>query len=149
VVNSLCLAGERTKRTTGFFMNKLILTAAALGLVSAGAGFADGMGNAVGNTVRIIINDAGEGFDVFFDAGGAYSDSLGRSGAAWSFDEQLCITPPADSGGEENCGPWNEDLEVGGSWQTDAWSDDGTLITISILEGRGHEAPTPPTPPAD
>lgn len=132
-------------------MKKLILTAAAFGLISAGAAFADGMDNAVDNTVRIIVNDAGEGFDVYFDAGGVYSDSLGRTGATWAFDEQLCISPPADSGGaaETNCGPWNEDLAVGGSWQTDAWSDDGAMITISILEGRGHEAPTPPTPPAE
>jgi opacity protein-like surface antigen len=130
-------------------MKKFILTAAALGLMTSGAAFADGMDNAVGNTVRIIVNDAGEGFDVYFDAGGVYSDSLGRTGATWAFDEQLCITPPPDAGAETSCGPWNEDLDTGGSWQTDGWSDDGTMITISILEGRGHEAPTPPTPPAE
>ena len=130
-------------------MKRFVMTAAILGLMTSGAALADGMDNAVGNTVRIIVIDAGEGFDVYFDAGGAYSDSLGRTGALWSFDEQLCIIPPPESGGETNCGPWNEELAVGGSWQTDGWSEDGTMITISILEGRGHDAPTPPTPPAE
>jgi len=130
-------------------MKKLILTAAALGLMTSGVALADGMDNAVGNTVRITVNEAGEGFDVFFDADGAYSDSLGRTGATWSYDEQLCIIPPTESGDDTNCGPWDETLEVGGSMQTDAWSQNGTMITISILEGRGHDAPTPPTPPTD
>ncbi|WP_421787703.1 hypothetical protein [Hyphobacterium sp.] len=130
-------------------MKKWVLTAAILGVAASGAAYADGMDNAVGNTVRILLNDAGEGFDVYFDANGTYSDSLGRTGATWAYDEQLCITPPADAGAETNCGPWNEDLAVGGSWQTDAWSDDAQMITITILEGRGHEAPTPPTPPAE
>lgn len=130
-------------------MRKWVMTAAALGLLTTGAAFADGMDNAIGNTVRIIVNDDGEGFDVFFDAGGAYSDSLGRSGATWEFNGQLCITPPADSGGETSCGPWNESAAAGDSWETDGWSQDGTTITISILEGRGHDAPTPPTPPAE
>ena len=47
---------------------------------------------------------------------------------------------------QSNCGPWNPDLAVGDSWQTDGWGD-GT-ITITILEGRGHDAPTPPAPPS-
>jgi hypothetical protein len=130
-------------------MKKFVLTAAIFGLMTSGAALADGMTNAVGNTVRIVVNDAGEGFDVYFDEGGAYSDSLGRTGATWSIGEQLCITPPADVGGDANCGPWNEELAVGGSWQTNGWSQDGTMITITILEGRGHDAPTPPTPPAE
>jgi hypothetical protein len=130
-------------------MKKFVLAAAVLGLATTGVAFADGMDNAVGHTVRIIVNDAGEGFDVFFDADGAYSDSLGRAGATWSFDDELCIIPPAEAGAEPNCGPWDESLEVGGSMQTDAWSENGTMITISILEGRGHDAPTPPTPPAE
>jgi hypothetical protein len=130
-------------------MKNWILTVAAFGLMASGAAFADGMDNAVGNTVRIIVNDAGEGFDVYFDEDGAYSDSLGRAGATWSFDGQLCIVPPPDVEGEAACGPWNEDLAAGGSWETDGWADDGSMITISILEGRGHDAPTPPTPPAE
>ncbi|WP_421790721.1 hypothetical protein [Hyphobacterium sp.] len=130
-------------------MKTYILAAAAFGLAASGAAFADGMDNAMGNTVRIIVNDAGQGFDVFFETDGSYSDSLGRSGATWAFDEQLCVTPPAESGGDTTCGPWNEDLAAGGSWETTGWSQDGSSITISILEGRGHEAPTPPTPPAE
>lgn len=130
-------------------MKTYLLAAAALGLAASGTAYADGMDNAIGNTVRIIVNDAGEGFDVYFDADGSYSDSLGRTGATWTFDEQLCVIPPAEAGGEGSCGPWNEDLAVGASWETSGWSQDGTSITISILEGRGHDAPTPPTPPAE
>ena len=107
------------------------------------------MDNAIGNTVRIVVNDNGEGFDAYFDADGSYSDSLGRSGGTWAYGDELCVTPPAEAGAETACGPWNADLAVGGSWQTDAWSDNGGSITITILEGRGHEAPTPPTPPAE
>ena len=148
MVNSrLCVGGR--KREQEKFMKRFVMTAAILGLMTSGAALADGMDNAVGNTVRIIVNDAGEGFDVYFDAGGAYSDSMGRAGATWSFDGQLCIVPPAESGADSNCGPWNEELAVGESWETNGWSGDGSMITISILEGRGHDAPTPPTPPAE
>jgi len=130
---------------------KLILTSiAAVGLLAAPA-FADGMDNAVGNTVRIVVNDAGEGFDAYFDAGGAYSDSLGRSGATWAWaDNQLCLTPPAEAGdeAEANCGPWDGSLAVGGSMTTTEWSQDETSLTISILEGRDHTPPAVPAPPA-
>ncbi|WP_420433716.1 hypothetical protein [Hyphobacterium sp.] len=130
-------------------MKKWVLTAAIMGLAASAPAFADGMDNAIGNTVRIIVNDAGEGFDVYFEADGSYSDSLGRNGATWAYGDELCVTPAAESGAETACGPWNADLAAGGSWETDGWSDDGGSITITILEGRGHEAPTPPTPPAE
>lgn len=136
-------------------MKRFLIATAIAGLMAAPA-FADGMDNAAGNTVRVIIDDAGHGFDVFFDADGSYSDSLGRSGASWSVaDGELCINPPEGAMSEDgtpaqsNCGPWNSDLAVGGSWQTDGWSDDGSMITISIIEGRGHEAPAMPEPPAE
>ena len=128
---------------------KTILTGLmAVGLLAAPA-LADGMDNAVGNTVRITVNDEGQGFDAYFDADGAYSDSLGRTGATWAWaDGQLCLTPPAESGETDaNCGPWDGTLAVGGSTTSTEWSDDGSEITITILEGRGHTAPTPPAPP--
>jgi len=131
-------------------MKKLVLTAAIFGLMTSGAALADGLDNAVGHTVRVIVNDAGEGFDVYFDAAGAFSDSLGRSGT-WEYGEELCIMPPEEAGpdAEPACGPWDESLSAGGEWQTGEWSDDDTVITFTILEGRGHDAPTPPTPPTD
>ena len=130
-------------------MKRLLIATALAGLM-AGPALADGMDNAVGNTVRVIVNDAGNGFDAYFDADGAYSDSLGRSGGGWTATgNELCINPPDGAMNEDgspaqsNCGPWNPDLAVGDSWQTDGWGD-GT-ITITILEGRGHDAPTPPS----
>lgn len=134
-------------------MKRLLLATALAGLMAAPA-LADGMDNAVGNTVRVTLDDAGNGFDAYFDADGSYSDSLGRTGATWSYaGDELCINPPEGatngdgSPAQSNCGPWNPDLAVGGSWETAGWSDDGTtMITVSILEGRGHTAPTPPQP---
>ncbi|MEN0653641.1 MULTISPECIES: hypothetical protein [Hyphobacterium] len=131
-------------------MKRLLIATALAGLM-AGPALADGMDNAVGNTVRVIIDDAGNGFDAYFDADGAYSDSLGRSGASWTVSgSELCLNPPEGAMNEDgtpataSCGPWNPDLAVGDSWQTDGWGDG--MITISILEGRGHTAPTPPVP---
>jgi hypothetical protein len=130
-------------------MKKLILATAAAGLMLSGAAFATDFKGA-GNTVRVIVNDAGEGFDVYFDADGSYADSRGMAGATWTYDgAQLCVVPPAEAEAPSTCGPWDATLDVGGSWQTDGWSQDGNMITISILEGRGHDAPTPPTPPAE
>ena len=130
-------------------MKHLLAGLALAGLMTAPA-LADGMDNAVGNTVRVIIDEAGHGFDAYFDAGGSYSDSTGRSGATWTWaDDQLCIVPPAEAeGAQPNCGPWDGTLAVGGSTTATGWSDDGSSISISILEGRGHTAPTPPPPPA-
>lgn len=126
----------------------LLAGLALAGLLAAPA-LADGMDNAVGNTVRVIIDESGNGFDAYFDADGSYSDSLERTGATWSWaDGELCIVPPAEAeGASPNCGPWDGTLAVGGSMTTSDWSQDGSEITISILEGRGHDAPAPPPPP--
>ncbi|MEE2526428.1 hypothetical protein V0U79_08620 [Hyphobacterium sp. HN65] len=129
-------------------MKNLVLTTAALALLASGSAFADGLDNAVGNTVRIMIGDTGQGFDAYFDADGTFSDSLGRSGG-WEYGTELCVIPPAETEAPPACGPWNEDLAPGGEWQTDAWAENGTMLTFTILEGRGHDAPTPPTPPAE
>lgn len=134
-------------------MKRLLIATALAGLM-AGPALADGMDNAVGNTVRVIVNDAGNGFDAFFDADGNYSDSMGQSATWTASGDEMCLTPPEGatnpdgSPAQPDCGPWNPDLAVGGSWQTDGWSQDGTMITVTILEGRGHEAPTPPAPPS-
>ena len=75
-------------------MKRLLIATALAGLM-AGPALADGLDNAVGNTVRVIVNDAGNGFDAYFDADGAYSDSLGRSGGGWTATgNELCINPP-------------------------------------------------------
>ncbi len=132
-------------------MKTLLTGLMAVGLLAAPA-LADGMDNATGNTVRVIVDDAGNGFDAYFDADGGYSDSLGRTGATWTWaDNQLCIVPPAEAaaqGSGPNCGPWDGTLAVGSSTTSSEWSQDGTEITISIIEGRGHTAPTPPAPPS-
>lgn len=137
-------------------MKRFLIATAIAGLMAAPA-LADGMDNAAGNTVRVIIDEAGHGFDAFFDADGSYSDSMGRTGATWSMNDagELCVNPPEGamngdgSPAQSNCGPWNSDLAVGGSWQTDGWSDDGSMITVSILEGRDHEAPALPPRPTE
>ncbi|MAL11105.1 MAG: hypothetical protein CMF74_15740 [Maricaulis sp.] len=137
-------------------MKKFLIATAIAGLMAAPA-FADGMDNATGNTVRVIIDEAGHGFDAYFDADGSYSDSLGRTGATWSLSDsgELCVNPPEGMMQEDgtpiepDCGPWNSDLAVGDSWETDGWSDDGSTLTVSIIEGRGHDAPSLPPRPAE
>lgn len=110
-------------------MKKLVLAAAAA-LCLATPVFADGMSNAIGHTVRVSAGD--QSFDATFNADGSYSDSRGIVGS-WSYDGELCITVETEEGPQSNCGPWNEDLTVGGSWSTPGWSNDGTEITVEII----------------
>lgn len=131
-------------------MKRLLIASAAATLLAAPV-LADGLDNAVGHTVRVIINDEGHGFDAYFDADGSYSDSLGRSGASWTVSgSEMCLNPPEGAMNEDgspaqpSCGPWNPDLAIGESWQTDGWGDG--VITVTILEGRGHAAPPAPQP---
>lgn len=115
-------------------MKTMIVAATAL-LALTGAALADGdMTNAYGHVVRVTGTETGTetGFDATFAEGGAYSDTRGVTGT-WSLGEQLCITVQAEEGPQENCGPWNPDLAVGGTWTTDGWSDDGAMITVEIV----------------
>ncbi|WP_339740852.1 hypothetical protein [uncultured Maricaulis sp.] len=111
-------------------MKTMMMAASALLALSAAA-FADGdMSNAYGHIVRVTGGDAS--FDATFAADGSYSDTRGMTGS-WSLGEQLCISAATETGVQENCGPWNPDLAVGGSWTTAGWSDDGSMITVEIL----------------
>lgn len=111
-------------------MKTLTMAAAALLALSAAA-FADGdMSNAYGHIVRVSGTETG--FDATFAEGGAYSDTRGVTGT-WSLGDQLCITVQAETGPQENCGPWNPDLAVGDSWTTAGWAPDGALITVEII----------------
>ena len=130
-------------------MKRMFLAAAAASIMAAPA-LADGFDNAVGNTVRIIVTEEGHGMDYYFDADGAASNSLGQSGATWTYGEELCLVLPAEAEQPDVCGPWNEDLAVDGdAWMTSAWSQNGNEISISILSGRGHDAPPPPPAPPE
>lgn len=111
-------------------MKTLIVAATAL-LALTGAALADGdMTQAYGNIVRVSGTEAS--FDATFVEGGAYSDTRGVTGT-WSLGDQLCITVQAESGPQQNCGPWNPDLAVGDSWTTAGWAPDGALITVEIV----------------
>ena len=111
-------------------MKTMMIAATAL-MALTGAAFADGdMTNTYGNIVRVSGIDSG--FDATFAEDGSYSDSRGITGT-WTLGEQLCITVYVESGPQENCGPWNSDLAVGGSWTTTGWAPDGGSITIEIV----------------
>jgi hypothetical protein len=111
-------------------MKTMMMAASAL-LALSGAALADGdMSNAYGHIVRVSGTEAS--FDASFAEGGAYSDTRGVTGT-WSLGEQLCITVQGEAGPQENCGPWNPDLAVGGSWTTAGWAPDGALITVEIV----------------
>lgn len=110
-------------------MKKLVLAALAAAALTAPV-LADGMSNAIGNTVRVSLGE--QYFDATFNADGSYSDSRGIAGS-WTYDGQLCITVNTEEGAVTNCGPWNEDLAVGGSWSTSGWSDDGSEVTVQII----------------
>ena len=114
-------------------MKKLIRAGAgacALALSAGAPVLAEGMDNAVGNTVRVTFGD--QSFDAWFGADGSYSDSRGISGT-WSHDAELCIHVQTENGPSSECGPWNPDLSVGDSWSTTGWSPDGSAITIQIV----------------
>ena len=114
-------------------MKTMMMAASAL-LALTGAAFADGdMSNAYGNIVRVTMGE--DSFDATFVEGGAYSDSRGITGT-WSLGEQLCITVQAEAGPQENCGPWNPDLAVGGNWTTAGWASDGAMITVEIIAAQ-------------
>lgn len=110
-------------------MKHFVLAGAAV-LALSGPALAGGMDNAVGHTVRVTAGE--DGFDAWFHADGAYSDSRGLSGS-WSYDEQLCVTVSTEEGPQTSCGPWNPDLSAGESWSTTGWSEDGSAITVQIV----------------
>tara|TARA_R110002095_G_scaffold46246_1_gene41462 strand:+ start:748 stop:1092 length:345 start_codon:yes stop_codon:yes gene_type:complete len=111
-------------------MKTMMIAATAL-MALTGAAFADGdMTNTYGNIVRVSGIDSG--FEATFAEDGSYSDSRGITGT-WTLGEQLCITVYVESGPQENCGPWNSDLAVGGSWTTTGWAPEGRTITIEIV----------------
>ncbi|WP_339747801.1 hypothetical protein [uncultured Maricaulis sp.] len=113
---------------------KSMTVAAAALLALSGAAFADGdMSNTYGHIVRVTGPDSS--FDATFVEGGAYSDTRGITGS-WSVGEQLCITVQAETGPQENCGPWNSALQPGESWSTTGWTDDGTAITVEIIAAQ-------------
>ena len=112
-------------------MKHYLVAASTMMLVLTPAALADGMDNAVGHTVRVSLGE--EGFDAWFGEDGSYSDSRGASGS-WSLDSELCIHIETEQGSVSQCGPWNSDLAVGDSWTTTGWSDDGSAITIQIVD---------------
>lgn len=113
-------------------MKTLMMAAIAL-LTLSGAALADGgMSNAFGNVVRVTGGDSS--FDATFTADGSYTDTRGVAGT-WTLGEQLCIHVQTEDGAQDSCGSWNPDLTVGGSWSTDGWSDDGSVITVEIIAG--------------
>jgi hypothetical protein len=110
-------------------MKRLMMSAAALFALAAPA-LADDGSNLAGSVVRVTSGD--QSFDATFAADGSYSDTNGVSGS-WALGEQLCITAQTSEGAQVNCGPWNPDLAVGGSWTTPGWSDEGTTITVELI----------------
>ena len=111
-------------------MKRIMISAALLFAVAAPALAEGDMANAVGNVVRVTAGD--QTFDASFAADGSYSDTRGVAGS-WALGEQLCITVQTEEGAQENCGPWNGDLQVGSTWTTPGWSSDGTDITVEII----------------
>jgi len=112
-------------------MKTLLMAAAAVAVIAAPVWAAD-MDNAFGNTVRVTVGE--DSWDTWFQADGSFTDSRGVTGT-WSIDDQLCIEVMTEEGAQSSCGPWNSDLQVGGSWMTDGWSEDGVSMTVELVAG--------------
>ncbi|MDG1418590.1 MAG: hypothetical protein P8J78_06700 [Maricaulis sp.] len=112
---------------------KTFILAASAAVLFAAPTFADGLDNAMGNTVHVVAGE--NAWDTHFLADGTFTDTLGRSGT-WTFDTQLCMNIVTAEGAQDVCGPWNESAAAGDTWNTAGWSAEGTEITVSIVAGH-------------
>lgn len=115
-------------------MKKIIgalITATAISFAGAAhAGFVDA---SFGNTVTVALEDGTVLQQYFLDEDGTItiSETGGETmSGTWEVnDEEICVTV----GEQVSCNP-TPDVAVGESW--DVTTDDGNVLTISIVAGR-------------
>jgi len=117
-------------------MKKILsVLAAASVLTFGGAAYADNlMDDTFGNTVTIADAEGNVLVSYFFNEDGTFS-MAGADGSSvegtWTLDgDNMCFT----AGEQESCQEI-DDRAVGESWTET--QEDGSSITISIVEGRG------------
>jgi hypothetical protein len=110
-------------------MNRFFVAAVAVAAISTPV-FAEGMNNAIGNTVRVTSGE--NTWDTWFLADGSFTDSRGVAGT-WTFTTELCLSVQTEEGPQSNCGPWDETLALGGTWMATGWSAEGTEIKVEIV----------------
>src|SRR5262249_39256038 len=114
---------------------KKFAVALALGMMAAGAAFAQPMmQNAFGNTI-VVTEPSGAVVRYHFNADNTF-DLVAPNGqtvaGTYRVDGgQICLTP---SGGQEACTEYVGDKNVGDTWQQRA--TDGNTITITLQAGR-------------
>ena len=121
-------------------MKKLALALSLVGIVFGSAARADTMDEVVGNAVIVNFADGVEIRYYFHDDNTFTAEwHEGSLTGTWVLQgEDICIDVTEDGSGAE-CEDYPKDKRVGDSW-TQIDDDDGSVISISIVEGGMQEA---------
>lgn len=115
---------------------RLSALAAIAALTAAPAAFADHHGDLGGHSYE--VSSANGTATVTFSGDGAYTmtNADGASTGAWTLSEgELCVTPTVPEGTEGPgtlCGGWTP-VDVGGSFTSTDWSENGEELTITRI----------------
>lgn len=113
---------------------KRIAAALALGVLVAGAAFADTMENSYSNTL-VVTYASGAVARYHFNADGSFTlltpDQRTVTGTYEVAGDQICLTP---AGGARACTPYSPSRNVGDTWTQTA--SDGSTITVTLQAGR-------------